>query len=83
MKGRSIRQIRERYYNYLAPNLNNVKWTYEEDILLEEKVKEIGHQWKKISEFFVGRSAVNLKNRFISISHQRALALKNQQIINH
>ena len=63
MKTRSTRQCRERYNNYLAPNVTNGPWTAAEDALLEQKVQEMGQKWSKIAAFFEGRSDVNIKNR--------------------
>ena len=63
MKTRSTRQCRERYTNYLAPNVTNGPWTAAEDQLLEQKVQEMGQKWSKIAAFFEGRSDVNIKNR--------------------
>ena len=63
MKTRSTRQCRERYTNYLAPNVTNGPWTAAEDALLEQKVQEMGQKWSKIASFFEGRSDVNIKNR--------------------
>lgn len=64
MPGRTGRQCRDRFHNYLNPGLINGPWTREEDILLEQKVIEIGQHWNKIARFFNGRSANNIKNRW-------------------
>ena len=52
---RNVRQIRERYLNYLAPNVNTSPWTDEEELLLHQKVSEYGTSWVKISPFFQNR----------------------------
>lgn len=64
MPGRTGRQCRDRYHNYLDPSLTNGPWTIEEDNLLEQKVNEIGQHWNKIIKFFKGRSTNNIKNRW-------------------
>lgn len=64
MPGRTGRQCRDRFQNYLNPSLTNGPWTREEDKLLEQKVKEVGQHWNKISRFFNGRSSNNIKNRW-------------------
>lgn len=64
MPGRSSRQCRDRYRNYLVPGFFNGQWTDEEDKLLFEKHNEMGHQWSKMSKFFPRRSANALKNRW-------------------
>ena len=64
MTGRKGRQCRDRYMNYLNPNVKKDEWTLEEDMLLTEKVKEHGPKWAKISKFFEGRTGPALKNRW-------------------
>ncbi|KAK8885744.1 hypothetical protein M9Y10_041197 [Tritrichomonas musculus] len=64
MPGRTARQCRDRYCNYLSPDFYNEKWTDEEDNLLIEKHKELGPQWVKIAAFFPGKNANNIKNRW-------------------
>jgi hypothetical protein len=64
---RSARQCRERFRNYLSPNLRNGQWTEEEDQLLREKFQEFGAKWSLIVAFFPSRSEVNLKNRWTQL----------------
>ena len=64
MPGRTGRQCRDRFNNYLEPSLTNGPWTLEEDILLEQKVYEVGQHWNIIAKFFKGRSTNNIKNRW-------------------
>lgn len=72
LPGRTGRQCRDRFHNYLNPTLTNGPWTKEEDKLLEEKVSEIGQHWNKIIRFFRGRSTNNVKNRWYTyISKQK------------
>lgn len=67
MPGRTARQVRERYRNYLAPEINNGPWSRQEDDLLRAKFAEFGPKWSKISTFFPSRSDVSVKNRWTSI----------------
>ena len=67
MPGRTARQVRERYRNYLAPEINNGPWSRQEDDLLRAKFAELGPKWSKISSFFPTRSDVSVKNRWTSI----------------
>jgi hypothetical protein len=46
---RNCRQCRERWKNYLSPNLNKEPWTALEDELLKRKYEEYGSQW---SDFY-------------------------------
>lgn len=64
--GRSARQCRERWVNYLAPTIRNEPWTEDEDRLLVEKINELGHSWTTICHFFNGRSENDVKNRWYS-----------------
>ena len=67
MNGRTTRQCRERYQNYLAPGLRTEPWSPEEDHLLEKLVGENGFKWSIISKFFNQRTDVNIKNRWASL----------------
>lgn len=67
MIGRTSRQCRERYRNYLRPNLVNGSWTDEEDQLLEKMYEKFGPQWSKIAQYFPKRSDVNIKNHHTCI----------------
>ena len=65
--GRTGRQCKERWQNYLDPIINNAKWSEEEDKLLQEKYSEYGPKWVHISQFFNGRTDISIKNRWISL----------------
>lgn len=76
MKTRTTRQCRERYINYLSPDVTNGPWSVQEDSLLIEKVHEMGPKWSKIAKFFQNRSDVNIKNRYaLFVSKGKAPAL--------
>ena len=64
MPGRTGRQCRDRYQNYLCPGINKDMWTHEEEMLLLEKYSQYGSQWAKISKFFKGRTGTAIKNRW-------------------
>jgi hypothetical protein len=64
LPGRSARQCRDRWANYLCPYNKNAPWTEEEDALLMAKVEELGCRWTTISKSFDGRSENNVKNRW-------------------
>lgn len=64
MPGRTGRQCRDRYRNYLIPGFFNGQWSQEEDNLLRQKYLEFGSHWAKMTPFFNGRSANSLKNRW-------------------
>jgi hypothetical protein len=64
MRGRTVRQCRERWKYYLEPSINKGDWTEAEDQLLVVKYHEIGPKWAQIAAFFASRTDIDLKNRF-------------------
>jgi hypothetical protein len=72
MGNRNARQCRERYRNYVDPNLSNAPWTADEDRLLEDKVTEFGTRWNRVAVFFSNRSDMALRNRWQMIERRRA-----------
>lgn len=61
MPGRNVRQCRERWKHYLSNDKKKNPWTEEEEILLIEKVNEIGHKWTKLAKLFPERTDIQLK----------------------
>ena len=80
--GRTGRQCRDRYKNYLMSNLSNGPWTQEEDDLLFKKYQEFGSHWSIISKFFKGRSTNNLKNRWYTY-HCKQIKFRENDTANH
>lgn len=64
MPWRNERQVRDRWFYYLSPDLNKGPWTEDEDQLLISKVKEFGPSWVYITQFFKNRTDVQIKNRW-------------------
>lgn len=64
LPGRTPRQCRDRFMNYLNENLVNGPWTTEEDDLLQKLYYQYGPQWSLLRTYFQGRSANNIKNRW-------------------
>jgi hypothetical protein len=64
MIGRSPRQCRERWANYLNPVLASDPWTLAEEQLLDSKFAEFGPKWHLIAEFFPRRSRNQIKNHW-------------------
>lgn len=62
--GKTARQCRDRYMNYLAPGLCHSEWTTEEDELLKKLYRENGPKWSLISKHLPNRSPINVKNRW-------------------
>lgn len=72
MKGRNVRQCRERYNLFLRENVRKkIIWTKEEDELLLLKYSLLGPRWKTMEEFFKGRNSYSIKNRFISLNRKK------------
>jgi hypothetical protein len=65
---RTARQCRERYHNYLAPDVANVGWTKAEEKLLREKYHDLGPHWAKMKDCFPGKSPVNIKNKWAKMT---------------
>lgn len=75
MPGRNFRQVRDRYCNYLSPNVNIEPFTPEEDILILQKVEEFGPRWVFMRQFFNKRSDSALKNRWLVIERRLSRGL--------
>jgi hypothetical protein len=67
MINRTVRQCRERWKLYLTPQVSNGPWTPQEEAFLRAKVQEFGRQWKKIAQFFPGRTDINIKNHYMTL----------------
>ena len=61
---KNARQCRERWMNYLNPNINRQKFTEDEDKLLIALVSELGKKWVVIMSHFERRTDTQLKNRY-------------------
>lgn len=64
MPGRSAKQCRDRYCNYLSAPHSNYPWRPEEDEILLSLLPLLGPKWVEISRHIPGRSGNNTKNRW-------------------
>ena len=72
LPNRNARQCRERWNNYVNPQVSVARpWTEEEDRLLEEKYQELGGKWQTLASFFANRSTNNVKNRFVMLQRHK------------
>ena len=71
VKTRNGKQIRDRYMNVLAPNINKKKFSPEEDFLLIQLYEKYGPKWATIRNFFKNRTTDMIKNRFHSCLKKR------------
>ena len=79
MPNRNPRQCRERWANYLDPNLHKGAWTLEEDNIIIEKKKIHGQKWSVIASFLKGRSGNDVRNRWLMLMRHNG---KIQQLKN-
>ena len=84
IKTRNGKQIRDRYTNVLAPNINKNKFSPEEDILLLNLYQKFGPKWSKIHTYFKDRTTDMIKNRFHSTLKKKFdyNIINNNNIIN-
>jgi hypothetical protein len=64
---RRPKQCRERWRNYLDPDISKGEWCQSEDSVLLEYVLEIGKKWSAISKCMKNRTEHAVKNRFKSL----------------
>ncbi|EAX97611.1 Myb-like DNA-binding domain containing protein [Trichomonas vaginalis G3] len=70
MVSRNARQCRDRYKNYLSPNLNSSPWSQEDDAKLLQLVDFYGRKWSLIAKEFNGRTDINIKSRYALLMRQ-------------
>jgi hypothetical protein len=80
LEDRNSKQCRERYFMYLIPEVRNDPWSSEEDAKLVAMVRQLGSEWAKISRFFRGRSANNIKNRWHQMMKRQATVWNSQNL---
>lgn len=61
---RTPRQCRERWNNYIDPNLSQEPWTQEEDEILLHIHDQFGNHWKQIESYLPNRSKNSIKKRW-------------------
>lgn len=76
LNGRNPRQCKDRWENYLSPDINTSDFTQEEDLLLLTKQKEIGSKWVKMKEYFNNRTDAMLKNRWQLLMRRKLKSAK-------
>jgi hypothetical protein len=72
---RTKRQLRERWQNYLSPDLLP-SYTEVEDGLLVALYNQVGPQWAKIAAVIGKKSAISTRNRYRSLQSMKARGLK-------
>lgn len=61
---RTPKQCRERWVGHLNPSINKGPWTYDEDLAIAIKHKELGNKWAEIARHLPGRTDTLVKNRW-------------------
>ncbi|EAX80191.1 Myb-like DNA-binding domain containing protein [Trichomonas vaginalis G3] len=82
MDGRTPRQCKERYNNYLSPEINKAQWTPIEDKVIMDEHFKSGNSWQKISGMLSGRTAGSVRNRYYYLIRrmgipEASIAVKN------
>lgn len=77
LRGRTPRQCRDRYRNYLREGLNSHPWTDDEDIIIIKMVNEIGPKWVTISKMLIERNGIDVKNRWNELSMNLKIPFKS------
>jgi hypothetical protein len=81
MPDRNPRQCRDRWKHYLSSEKSRLAWTAEEDELLYQKMHAIGPKWTMLSQFFPGRTDMQVKSRWMQrFATLSDLHLKNKAI---
>lgn len=69
---RTPRQCRERWNNYIDPNLSQEPWTQEEDEILMRIHDQFGNHWKQIESYLPNRSKNSIKKRWSALMASEA-----------
>ncbi|EAY02217.1 Myb-like DNA-binding domain containing protein [Trichomonas vaginalis G3] len=78
METRTPRQCRERYQNYLRPNIGHNLWTPQEDEFLLKQYELYGNKWNCIAKNMKGRTGNTIRNRFLSLYRRMQKNEKNR-----
>jgi hypothetical protein len=62
--GRTARQCRDRYRNYLTDQRFPREWAEAEDQTIIEAYRRVGSRWSIIANFLPGRKPIDVKNRW-------------------
>lgn len=70
---RTGKQVRDRYLNYLRPDIKDEDFTLQEDRLLLALYYQMGHKWSRIASHMAGRTECQVKNRFYAHIKKRLM----------
>jgi hypothetical protein len=80
LHGRSVQEIKEKYFLKLNPNLSKDKFTSEEDDKIIFLHKKYGNHWNIIAKYFPNRNSNNIKNRFYSFLRNKCFAVNSNAL---
>lgn len=80
MGSRNARQCKERFQNYLDPDIKCGRWTPEEDQLILLKRHELGPKWMLIKSFFKNRTDAMIKTRYNALIRAKRIREKKRLI---
>lgn len=63
-EGRTPRQVRDRYCNYLSPLIKAETWSNKENRNLIALCESYGKHWNQLTKFFPGRTDTDLRNHY-------------------
>jgi hypothetical protein len=78
LPGRSPRQCRERWSNYVNPNLLKHEWTETEDEILLTTYRDVRAKWFVIANFLPLRSRNSTKKRYFALQRNVTFSVRNQ-----
>jgi hypothetical protein len=70
----TARQCRDRWHNYVNPELAKLSWTEAEDRALLQEYGRVGPKWVALGAQFGGRSANSVRNRVFLLLRRRSKA---------
>jgi hypothetical protein len=76
--GKTARQCREQYINYLQGGTQNPDWDPDEDAVLVSKYKEIGPRWGTIADSLPGRLPIFIKHRLKILQKEEQQVIKSK-----
>lgn len=82
IKGRTAKQIRDRYFNYLVPGYFKGEWTKQEDEMIKQLFYLMGPKWSVIQSFFPHRCPHSIKNRWYFFLCRQQTTERKQEASN-
>lgn len=81
--GKTPKQCRDRWTNYLQPSLNFEPWSSQEDQLLISLVNKYGTHWTRMKKHFPNRSTNSMKNRWYKLIKNQEKAINSKKMMDY